>query len=684
MTRPTERARRATAIAAAALLVSAVATASDYASETVAGVDPGDASDAAGTRAVIDLQGVAESADSLGHVLESAPSTDVRRAGALGAPAYASVRGAEPYHVRVVLDGIPLNGARNTAFDLSTLPPELIGRATLHRSTTPVQLGAPLPGGVLELQTRFGRDGARAYVGGGSFGSRRAGYAHQVRSDRGDLLVSTAYSGANNDFRFFDDGGTPLNPNDDGTSVRRNAHVDSGGVLVRHRVRTGGWRLTTLGLGSADVQGVPGLGTDQALRTELRRGRLFAALRAERSRWPSDAVSTELVGGASLEWQRYLDRGDELGLGAQDVRERGHMVLLGVRPIVRPSGAVGEHLELRAVLDWTHEGYAPDDESTGVATASARRDTLAVGVEVEVDAWDERLRAIVGGRADAAWSSYRDGTQADVLGAPQAGVCFEPWQDRSWSAEAFANAGIAERLPGFFELYGDSGATVGNPDLRPEVRRGYDAGVRFSGDTGAVDGALTYVFFDRYVDDLIVFVQNGLGVATAWNIAEAAFRGHEVAFTGGWQEYLRVNVNYALIDAVDRSDGFDGERLPGRATHSWSAAVDLGWRWLGARYGVDGNGEFTLDRAGQRPMPARTEHDASLFVRPDVRWRPVLALTMHNIADARTERVALPDGGTTVRVDRAISDFVGQPLPGRAFYATLTLHPERRRSTENR
>ena len=35
-------------------------------------------------------------------------------------------------------------------------------------------------------------------------------------------------------FEFFDDAGTPLNEADDRTTHRRNAHVDSGGLLVRH------------------------------------------------------------------------------------------------------------------------------------------------------------------------------------------------------------------------------------------------------------------------------------------------------------------------------------------------------------------------------------------------------------------------------------------------------------------
>lgn len=428
------------------------------------------------------------------------------------------------------------------------------------------------------------------------------------------------------------------------------------------------------------MQGVPGLGVDQALHTELRRGRAFAALRAERSRWPTERSNVELLAGGSLEWQRYRDRDDELGLGSQDVRERGHLVLLGVRPTARPTG----WLTVRGVLDWTTEGHHPDRADEGGEGFAARRNTVAIGAETELEAWSERLRFVLSTRSDIAVSRTGERsellvplTRTDVAWSPQAGVSVEPWVDRDWSVQAFANAGRARRLPGFFELYGDRGTTVGNPELRPETRVGYDVGLRLSGATEHVDGALTHAFFERWVDDLILFVQTGLGAAIPLNIAEAAFRGHELALAGGWEEHLRIGANYSLIDAVDRSPGFDGNRLPGRAVHSWSATLDGSWWWLGLRYRVDGTGDFFLDRSEQRPMPHRIEHDATLFVRPKVVWEPVLAFTVRNLADARTEQVELPDGGRDVEVDRAIADFVGQPLPGRSYHLTLTLRPER-------
>ncbi|MCB9521531.1 MAG: TonB-dependent receptor [Myxococcales bacterium] len=655
-----------------------------FRSQTRAGVEAGESIDAEGPQTVLDLSDVAESTSSLADELGAAPSTSVVRSGALGAPAFVSIRGADPWQVRVVLDGVPLNGAQSSSFDLSSLPVELVGSVVVHRSNVHVQLGAPLPGGVLELQTRFGRSGARVTAAGGSFGTRRVSASEQASGGLGDLLVSAVYSGANNRFLYFDDGATPLNTDDDRSATRRNAHVDTGGLLVRHLARVAGWRLTSLALGTVDTQGVPGLGADPALQTSLSRGRLFAALRAEPDAAGQRAASVAGLLATSLELQRYQDPASELGLGTQDERERSWLVLAGVRPTLRPHDSV----VIDGVLDWTGEGYRPDDQGRRPRLAGlVRRDTLAGGAQATWSPWGRRLELEAAGRADVSTTrSDVDGlaTRAsDVAWSPHAGVALEPWQDRDWSVRGFASAGMADRVPGFFELYGDRGATVGNPDLRPEHRVGYDVGLQFSGARGAaaaererVHGALTWVFFDRRVDDLILFVQTGLGAAVAQNIASAAIRGHELAFAGGWSDVVRLGATWSLIDAIDRSDGPEhGSQLPGRPVHTFAGSAATTWRWLELEYRVDGNGEFYVDRQERRPMPARLEHDVALSARPTLPWKPVLRVELRNVADARTERVELPDGGRSLVVDRAIADFVGQPLPGRAFYANLTLYP---------
>ena len=75
--------------------------------------------------------------------------------------------------------------------------------------------------GALDLRTRIGRAATgerwRLTLGGGSYGAR----ALRVRFGDGDpdvdrgVTASLGYAGATGDYRFFDDGGTMLAPDDD-------------------------------------------------------------------------------------------------------------------------------------------------------------------------------------------------------------------------------------------------------------------------------------------------------------------------------------------------------------------------------------------------------------------------------------------------------------------------------------
>lgn len=637
-----------------------------YRSETRAGAEEGEAIETDGPRTTVDLGDSSDTGAPLTDALDAAPAVDVARTGAVGAPAFLSIRGSEPYQVALSLDGVPLNGAQNRSFDLSLIPVELLGEATVYRATVPVQLGAPLPGGAVALRTRFADPGTRVYAGGGSWASRRVGFATNGRSGRGDWMVAGVYTGAANGFRYFDDGGTPFNQDDDAERARRNAHADSGGTLWRHLVRLDDWRLTNVLIASGSSQGVPGLGNDQARRTQLDRGWVFNALEARNRRLADGRVDLRLLVGGALDWQRYRDPGDELGLGAGTDRERTVLSVVGVRPTFE----LHQALEARAVVNWSHEDYR--------GRTGARRDTIAVGGELEFDPVAGRVVAGVGYRADTSFDSRA--TDPHVGAAPRAGLVVEPWQDRPWSVRGMAALSAAERRPGFFELYGDSGVVAGNPDLRPERRRGYDLGLQSAGEWDVAWGtphfSVTYGFFDRRIEDLVTFVQTGLGVAIAQNVSEAAVRGHEVAARAGVRDRVAVHASYRLIDALDRSVRPHAQ-LPGRPVHGYSGGVRAQHHWIAVEWSAEGNGQFFLDRTESRPMPPRVRHDLGVDITPRLAWEPRVHLRVENVGDHRTEDVALPDGGESVRAPRAVADFVGQPLPGRAFFVSVSLSPER-------
>ena len=102
-----------------------------------------------------------------------------------------------------------------------------------------------------------------------------------------------------------------------------------------------------------------------------------------------------------------------------------------------------------------------------------------------------------------------------------------------------------------------------------------------------------------------------------------------------------------------------------------------GWRFARLTWSTEAESTFFYDARELRPVPARVEHDVALRLSPNIAWRPTFTFEVDNVLDTRMQRVDLPNGGATTTVDQSVADYLGYPLPGRAFYATLTVRPHR-------
>ncbi|HSK02924.1 MAG TPA: TonB-dependent receptor plug domain-containing protein, partial [Kofleriaceae bacterium] len=199
-------------------------------------------------------------ASSVADAIATAAGAQTRSLGGLGAYQSVSVRGAAPGHTTVLVDGVPLARLAEVTTDLGRYAMDAFGEVELYRGAVPVELGGAGAGGAVNLVTRLGRgergERIRASIGAGSFGARHARLRYG--DDHGGALSSLAlgYQGATGDYTYFTDGGTPLNPGDDGYEVRRNNGFDQLELAARagapDRARAGGLRLAW------KRQGLPG------------------------------------------------------------------------------------------------------------------------------------------------------------------------------------------------------------------------------------------------------------------------------------------------------------------------------------------------------------------------------------------------------------------------------------------
>jgi vitamin B12 transporter len=192
-----------------------------------------------------------------------------------------------------------------------------------------------------------------------------------------------------------------------------------------------------------------------------------------------------------------------------------------------------------------------------------------------------------------------------------------------------ASVGRGIKEPLFVQSYSTSPSFLGNPDLKPERSRGFDAGVeqRFAGGRAALEAT----YFANHFDDLI-----SLGPlhpvtfnARYENIGETRASGLELAGTAMVTRAVRVSGGYTLLDSkvvrsISSSPIFaPGRQLYRRPRHAGSlqasysrnrVSLALGGVFIGARVDSDFNfptissnaGYATWNASGEVRVAART------------------------------------------------------------------------------
>jgi len=134
-----------------------------------------------------------------------------------------------------------------------------------------------------------------------------------------------------------------------------------------------------------------------------------------------------------------------------------------------------------------------------------------------------------------------------------------------------ASYGTGFRAPALFELFGRTannfgGAFDGNPNLRPESSRGWEAGVEQSLFDGRARVGATS--FESRIEDLIV-----CSITTCQNTSNARTWGVEAFIAGDITNTLSARLDYTYTRAEDRDTDTDLLRRP-----KHKADLDLTWR----------------------------------------------------------------------------------------------------------
>ena len=471
--------------------------------------------------------------------LRSVPAASVVTTNSYGSQTSLFLRGGQSNYVKVLIDGVPQN-APGGAYDFANLTTDNIERIEVVRGPASVLYGSDAVAGVVQIFTRDGGGPTQASLAarGGTYGSG----ALDATLSGGDGRASFALSVS----RFSSDGLDSINNQfrNEVFSARARLQPDRGtdaaltvryGDALYHFPRD--YRGVVVSNNQHQLERGPSVGLDLGHTFSDRvEGRLTAAWHRANYLYAidkNDAADTTTFPYASSDWITRL------GLDA-----RGN-----VRLLARDALTFGTALEREAMAGTTLDGSRSRTNGAfylQAVSSPTRPVHLTIGARLEDN---ERFGTYV---------TYRAGASARL----------------AEGVRAVASVGTGFKEPSFFENYA-TGFVRGNPDLRPEHSRSWEAGLEYR-TPGRVVIRGTY-FDQRFVDMIDYNASPAAGEPNYSNVARASADGVELGAQLMPEPRLTVSASYTYLSATVTRSGFDsssgallaaGQPLVRRPKHS--------------------------------------------------------------------------------------------------------------------
>jgi outer membrane receptor protein involved in Fe transport len=593
----------------------------------------------------------------LGTLVNRAPGVVLQRFGDEDDFQGVSIRGAALRQVAVHIDGIPLNPEGGEAVDLSRWPLRALERVEVYRGFAPASLGGAAIGGAIDL---IPRQDPTALSGGLAWGSQqRLSADAYTGGQRGSHSASLFAQGHHSEglYRYFSDNGTPYHRLDDRWLSRTNNDSGQGSVLGRAAVSLGAVRVSLVETWMRRSEGMPGHVNNPSEAARMDTWRNLAGARASVSAGDHQLSATAWWLARS---STYDDRGDELGLGAQWLKQA--QTHLGLR--LHEQWVPSEMLQLGLSASGRAETATSEDLQAGGEAPPLQRTVETLTADMELARGGLGVTPVVHG-------TFLQGDNLPPLVSvePRLGLRYRLSED----TVVRATGGRYLRPPDMSELFGDRGSMLGNPDLKPERGWQWDVGARHRADLGSrghLQADLGH--FWTVSHDRIVWVQNSQRTMIPQNFGRTWVQGVEASLAVAMAPGLGSDtaVSFTRSRNLDTTPSVANMQLPGVPTwsiwqeFSWSSSADA-VRLAADVSHTDGN---YWDATNWYLSAPRTLVGVSVQAQPGPRW-PSLQAGVSNILDTQ---VAVVDANPlqpaqSARVVQPLTDFAGHPLPGRTW-----------------
>lgn len=622
------------------------------------------ASETTGASSHIDAITLQRPGLSLAHVLARETGTQVLESGGLGSFALATLRGSSSSQIMVYLDGLLISNASGGGFNLSNIDLLETQSVDIYRGSTPAQLSKASLGGAIHIQTSTDAlPGYRLKLGTGSFGTEQLALNSRQTLGNWNTLFSLSHQHSDNDFSFNNDNSTQFNPDDDFEDHRHNAEVkQSSGLLKLGRAFETDHRRDISLQWFDKQQQLPDQANSRFNRAALET-RIWRIQSADR--WQQIGQSnwnSKLSLQAAYTEEQYNDPNSLIGL-----REQEDINTTDVLSIDNYWERVREHSTLSITGNIRQERFRADDALGRLPDSKATRHELNLALQhslyFDQQRWlitptlrlqqiDDSIDVYSSSSVDEAF--FDDYSHSSIT--PQVGVRFQ----QQASLAYFGNAGQYQRVPSFFELFGDRGLFLGNNELEPEEGNNFDVGIHWKPDTDRPwlsDLDVQISLFYNDIDSAITRVYDARGVGRSVNIPGAENTGIEWDVSGQFHNDTRWSLQGTAQDTrnLDTTKAFQGKQLSGQAAFSNHFEISHRFGSLSVIYDVQHRRDAYYDTANLRPAANQETHNVGLEYQGKD-WK--LEVTLKNINNDIYE------------------DFNSYPKPGRAFFTTLTYSKE--------
>jgi len=531
------------------------------------------ADDATSSVTVITGNEVAQRDDaSVTQALRGAPGVDITEFGSAGRSAFASIRGAAPDQVLVLLDGVEVNSPNVGQFDFANLTTDNLDRIEIVRGSGGALYGSEAIGGVINVLSQRGEGPLQVSVSGEAGTAATHREVASVSGAHGAFALSgTASYNATDGFRSINDDAQNFS-----TNWRGDADLVPGGTL-RGFVRYSDARA---GLANFNVS-EDRLDPDAYSRNDffLAKGewehtlgnltyRAATSFVRDNQRFRDDTVDeegevepvvighfpTEIIGAETQ--VDYLWREFALSTVGLDFKERSARVYQleaasddtdapvdAARLNIAPVRA--RRLPQRFGLSLANRAKADDDEDDAqpeIEHFNANRSNVAVYAQEQLRLLDDTLRGVGGVRYD-----HYDGFSDQVTWSGTGSYLLQPTRTRF-------RVGYAEgfRAPSFDELFEP---TLGNANLQAEESWEINAGFTQDLYGGRIRFEPTYFyrevtnFIEETADQLPGPIAGVPEEARARNV-NARFQGVELITRAQPTRGLFLWTNYTYLNFV--------------------------------------------------------------------------------------------------------------------------------------